>query len=100
MYAILLNIKPNLMTKKNKGKFMLIKSLFTITLVALATGCASSDSLDQQVSTLSNKVDKLTMEISKLKAQQDKNTTAIDTLKASSEKTNQRINNVAKSYKK
>lgn len=79
---------------------MLTRTLFTVTLIALVTGCASSDTMDQQVSTLSNKVDKLTMEISKLNAQQDKNTAAINALKEASDKNNQRMDNIAKSYKK
>jgi len=79
---------------------MLTRTLFTIAAIALVTGCASSDTMDQQVSTLSNKVDKLTMEISKLNAQQDKNIAAIDALKAASDKNNQRMDNIAKSYKK
>ncbi|MDG1751819.1 MAG: LPP leucine zipper domain-containing protein [Thalassotalea sp.] len=79
---------------------MLTRTLLTVTFVALVTGCASSDTMDQQVSTLSNKVDKLTMEISKLNAQQDKNTAAINALKEASDKNNQRMDNIAKSYKK
>lgn len=79
---------------------MLTRTLFTVTFIALVTGCASSDAMDQQVSTLSNKVDKLTMEISKLNAQQDKNTAAINALQEASEKNNQRMDNIAKSYKK
>ena len=79
---------------------MLIKKLLTISVIAFVTGCASSDGLEQQVNSLSQKVNKLTTEVSQLKAQQDKNTTAIAELKASSEQTNQRIDNVAKSYKK
>ncbi|MEW6990889.1 LPP leucine zipper domain-containing protein [Colwelliaceae bacterium 6441] len=79
---------------------MLIRNLLIITLLALTTGCASSDGLEQQVNTLSNKVDKLTMEVAKLKAQQDKSSEAIETLTTLNTKTNQRIDNVAASYKK
>lgn len=79
---------------------MLTKTLLSLSFVALVTGCASSDTMDQQVSTLSNKVDKLTMEISKLNAQQEKNTATIKTLKDANEKNSQRMDNIAKSYKK
>ncbi|MDO6445550.1 LPP leucine zipper domain-containing protein [Colwellia sp. 1_MG-2023] len=79
---------------------MLTKTLLSLSFVALVTGCASSDTMDQQLSTLSNKVDKLTMEISKLNAQQAKNTATIKTLKDANEKNSQRMDNIAKSYKK
>ena len=78
----------------------MIKTLFTISVLSLMLGCASNDGLEQQVSTLSNKVDKLTMEVSKLKAQQQKNTDAIAKLEQAQTDTNQRIDNVAASYKK
>ncbi|GAA6206320.1 MULTISPECIES: hypothetical protein [Thalassotalea] len=79
---------------------MLTKTLFTVVLISFLTGCASSDNMEQQVSTLSNKVDKLTMQVSKLNAQQAKNTAEINALKAANDKTKQRMDNIAKSYKK
>jgi len=79
---------------------MLIKKILTISVIAFATGCASSDGLEQQVNSLSQKVNKLTTEVSKLKVQQDKNSMAITELKAANEETKQRIDNVAKSYTK
>lgn len=79
---------------------MLIKKILTISVIAFATGCASSDGLEQQVNSLSQKVNKLTTQVSQLKAQQDKNAMALAELKAANGKTNQRIDNVAKSYKK
>ncbi|GLX79559.1 hypothetical protein tinsulaeT_28990 [Thalassotalea insulae] len=78
----------------------MLKKISLIAVISLTVGCASSDGLEQQVSTLSNKVDKLTMELAKVKAQQEKNTQAIDALETAQEQTNQRIDNVAASYKK
>jgi len=79
---------------------MMIKKILAISVIAFTTGCASSDGLEQQVTSLSQKVNMLTTEISKLEVQQDKNTQAIAELKAANDKTNQRIDNVSKSYKK
>jgi murein lipoprotein len=79
---------------------MLTKTFFSVILVSFLTGCASSDNMEQQVSTLSNKVDKLTMEVSKLNAQQAKNTAEIIALKTASDEAKQRMDNIAKSYKK
>lgn len=79
---------------------MLSKKLFVITTLVFMTACASNDGMEQQVSTLSNKVDKLTMEVAKLKAQQDKNTQAISDLESMQNDANQRIDNMTKSYTK
>ncbi|WP_206483722.1 LPP leucine zipper domain-containing protein [Thalassotalea sp. G2M2-11] len=79
---------------------MLVKHLSFIALMSLTIGCASNEGLEQQVSSLSNKVDKLTLEVSKIKAQQQKNTDALTILEQAQEQTNQRIDNVAASYKK
>ncbi len=79
---------------------MLLKKLSLCAVLSLTIGCASNDGIDQQVSTLSNKVDKLTMEVSKLKAQQEKSAAVIEQLKSQQDEVNQRIDNVAASYKK
>jgi len=78
----------------------LITKLSIITTLTLTIGCASNDGLEQQVTTLSNKVDQLTMDVSKLKVQQTKHTEELAKLKQAQTKTNQRIDNVAASYKK
>jgi murein lipoprotein len=78
----------------------LIKKFSLIVIIALTAGCSNTDALENQINTLSNKVDNLTIKVSKLKAQQDKNTTTIEQLKMLNKKTNQRIDNVAASYKK
>ncbi len=83
---------------------MLVNKLLSIGIIALLTGCASSDGIEKQIASLSQKVDNLTTEVSKLKNQQDKNTMAMTELKSSSESanqtTNQRIDNIASSFKK
>ena len=67
---------------------------------AVLTGCSNSSALEQQVNTLSNKVDKLTTEVSKLKRQQESNNQSIKALQEKQKETNKRVDNVAKSYKK
>ncbi len=83
---------------------MLVNKLLSIGIIALLTGCASSDGIEKQIASLSQKVDNLTTEVSKLKNQQDKNTMAMTELKSSSESanqtTNQRIDNITSSFKK
>lgn len=67
----------------------------------LMIGCASTaDPQEQQLNTLSKKVDKLTMEVSRLKFQQAQYEEKIAELKATTQQTNQRVNNVATSYTK
>ncbi|GHF85159.1 LPP leucine zipper domain-containing protein [Thalassotalea marina] len=64
------------------------------------TGCANNNGVEQQVSSLSNKVDKLTMEVSKLKAEQEKQKNALNALKQAQKETNQKLDNISSSFKK
>lgn len=73
--------------------------LVALTAVTLS-GCANNNAVEQQVSTLSNKVDKLTMEVSKLKAEQEKQKNALNALKQAQKETNQKLDNVSASFKK
>lgn len=79
---------------------MFTRKLMIIATLSLTIGCASGDGLEQQVNTLSNKVDKLTLEVSKLKVQQEKSAEAMSQLKMAQEKTSERIDHVAASYTK
>lgn len=77
------------------------KTIFTgIATIILFTGCASSNNLEQQVSTLSNKVDKLTIEVSKLKEQQEKSDRQLTQLKKASKQATQKLDNISASFKK
>ena len=79
---------------------MLIKKVTVLATILLASACSSTDTTEQQISTLNQKVDKLTMEVSKLKLQQEKNSALLKTLKQDNKETNKRIDNVTASYKK
>lgn len=64
-------------------------------------GCSSTKApQEQQLNTLSNKVDKLTMEVSRLKFQQEKYEAVIAELKRTNQETNQRVKNVSATYTK
>lgn len=76
-----------------------ISTLVAISALVL-TGCASNNGMEQQVSSLSNKVNKLTMEVSKLKAEQEKQKSLLNALKQAQKETNQKLDNVSSSFKK
>ena len=97
---------------------MLIKKITVLSLslaAALAmTGCANTDALEQNITTLTNKVDtlstkvdSLSTEVSELKAQQEQGSEMVAEAKAASEQAsmdaqsaNERLDNMVKSYKK
>lgn len=90
---------------------MLIKKttvlcLSLVTTLAM-TGCANTDALEQNINTLTNKVDSLSTQVSALKAQQESDSALISETKAASEQAaidaqsaNERLDNMVKSYKK
>lgn len=79
---------------------MKLRIVSLATVLITLSGCASNDGLEQQVSTLSNKVDKLTTEVSRLKAQQAKQQMALDELAKQQESTDQKLSNISSSFKK
>jgi len=98
-------------TFKTREINMLIKKatvlcLSLVTTLAM-TGCANTDALEQNITTLTNKVDSLATEVSALKAQQESDSALISEAKAASEQAamdaqsaNERLDNMVKSYKK
>jgi len=91
-----------------------IKKIALIGCVVVLAGCASSDGLEESVSSLSakvdnltNKVDALSTEVSDLKAQQNAANDNLESAKMAAEqaaydarKANERIDNVVATYKK
>lgn len=74
--------------------------ILALSFSAVLSGCSNTSALEQQVNTLSNKVDKLTTEVSKLKRQQENNNDAVAELEKKQSELNKRMDNVAKTYKK
>ncbi len=93
---------------------MLIKKIALVGFVVVLTGCANSEGLEKQVSTLTQTVNKLTSkvnslssDVSALKEQQQAATDAAESAKSAAEEAlsnakdaNERVDNLVSSYKK
>ncbi len=79
---------------------MLVKKIALIAFAAALTGCANTDALEQNIASLTNKVDTLSSQVSELKGQHEALSQQASEAKAAAENANDRIDNVVASFKK
>jgi murein lipoprotein len=98
------------MNQKNyhyRDTIMLLKKIAIAAFAVALTGCANTDALEGNISTLTSKVDALSSQVNELQGQQKALSqqasdakAAAESAKAAALEANERINNVVASYKK
>ncbi len=86
---------------------IMLKKITVITLALALSACANTDALEENITTLTNKVDALSAQVADLEAQQQSTAADAQAAKAAAEQAaedakaaNERIDNVVASYKK
>ena len=79
---------------------MSLKKIAIVAFAAALTGCANTEALEENIVTLTNKVDSLSSQIGEIKGQQETLSQQTADAKAAAESANERINNVVASFKK
>ena len=86
---------------------MRLKTLLAAAMTVLVVGCANTDALEQQVSSLTNKIDTLSSQVSDLKKQQAQVSATANEAKMAAKqeasdaaKANDKVNNMVASFKK
>lgn len=86
---------------------MRLKTLLAAAMTVLVVGCANTDALEQQVSSLTNKIDTLSSQVSDLKKQQAQVSATANEAKMAAKqaasdaaKANDKVDNMVASFKK
>ena len=86
---------------------IMLKKITAISLALTLTACANTGALEENISTLTNKVDALSAQVADLEAQQQTTTGSVQAANVAAEQAasdakaaNERMNNIVASYKK
>ncbi|WP_259337786.1 LPP leucine zipper domain-containing protein [Colwellia sp. RSH04] len=79
---------------------MLMKKIAIVAFAAAVTGCSNTSALEENITSLTNKVDALSTQVADLESQQKAISKDVSAAKEAAKSANDRIDNVVSSYKK